>query len=59
MTKLFRIEGWGNAGEANLYAFVPFEGFKYPADLAINETTEGKFSNPTSDKNPERITRIL
>ena len=58
MDKLFNVEGFGQVGLANLYAFAPFEGFKYPQDLEVGETTEGKFLNPTSDKKPERITRI-
>lgn len=56
--KTFRVEGFGEVGEANLYAFAPFEGFKLPADLNVNEATEGRFTNPTSDKKPERITRV-
>jgi hypothetical protein len=55
--KIFRVEGWGEVGYANLWAFVPFKGFKQPADLEVNESTEGKFTNPTSDKKPERIFR--
>jgi hypothetical protein len=55
---IFRVEGFGEVGLANLYAFIPFDGFKQPGDLAVNEETEGRFANPTSDKRPERITRI-
>jgi hypothetical protein len=55
---IFTVEGFGEVGLANLYAFVPFAGFKFPAELAIGETTEGRFQNPTSDKLPERIKRI-
>ncbi len=56
--KTFHVEGFGSVGYANLYAFVPFEGFKHPNDLSIGEVTEGKLRNPASDKRPERITRI-
>lgn len=56
--KIFLVEGWGETGYANLSAFVPFIGQKQPGDLEINESTEGRFTNPASDKKPERITRI-
>ena len=56
--KLFHVYGFGDVGYANLYAFVPFPGKKVIRDLQVNETTEGRFANPTSDKKPERITRI-
>lgn len=56
--KIFRVEGFGQVGEANLYAFAPFDGFKLPADLNIGESTEGYFANPTSNKKPERIVRV-
>jgi len=55
--KTFRVDGFGEVGLANLYPFVPFPGFKFPDDLAVNETTEGRFQNPTSGKGPERIVR--
>jgi hypothetical protein len=53
----FYVEGFGKVGYSNLEAFAPFDGFKQPRDLEVNETTEGKFWNPASDKRPERITR--
>ena len=55
---IFNVESWGQVGSANLYAFVPFADFKLPEDLEVSESTAGKFQNPTSDKKPERITRI-
>ena len=56
--KTFYVVGFGNVGEQNLWTFVPFDGFKHPRDLAVNESTTGKFTNPTYDKKPERIIRI-
>jgi len=56
--KVFYVDGFGKVGYANLYAFTPFRGEKRIADLQVNERTEGRFMNPTSDKKPERITRL-
>ncbi len=56
--RLFRVEGWGEVGYANLWGFVPHNGYKWQGDLEVGESTEGKFQNPTSDHKPERITRI-
>jgi len=56
--KLFYFQGWGECSYASLWAFVPFYGKKSIKDLEVNETTEGLFQNPTSDKKPERVTRI-
>ncbi len=55
---IFRVEGFGEVGYANLYAFDAFDGQKQPRDLAVGESSEGKFCNPTSDKRPERVTRV-
>ena len=56
--RLYYVHGFGEAGEANCYAFAPFPGKKQIRELEVNETTEGRFTNPTSDKKPERITRV-
>lgn len=56
--KTYVVVGFGEVGEANLYAFVPFPGHKAPKDLSVNESTQGRFQSPTSDKKPERIIRI-
>lgn len=56
--KTFMVEGFGTCGEANLNGFVPFDGFKPFQDLELGESSEGRFQNPTSDRRPERITRI-
>jgi hypothetical protein len=56
--KIFRVEGFGEVGYANLYAFVPFDGFKLPCNLEVNESTEGKLRSPMSDNKPERLTRV-
>jgi len=56
--KIFRIDGFGEAGLANLYAFVPFKDEKQPDDLQVGESTCGRFQNPASDKRPERVVRI-
>ena len=56
--RLFYIHGFGQAGYASLYAFVPFAGKKALRDLELDETTEGRFQNPTSDKKPERLSRV-
>jgi hypothetical protein len=55
--RIFYVERW-QVGYANLWAFVPNDGCKHISDLGVNETTEGRCTNPTSDKKPERITRI-
>ncbi len=57
MDKVFRVEGFGQVGEANLAAFVPFAGFKFYQDLEIGEISEGRIQNTQSDKRPERIVR--
>jgi len=56
--KVFYVHGFGEVQLSSLYAFVPFKDKKHPNDLDVNESTEGRFQNPTSDKKPERITRI-
>ena len=57
-SRIFYVHGFGESGYAGLYAFVPFSGKKAINDLDVNETTEGRFQNPTSDKRPERVTRV-
>ncbi len=54
----FDVEGFGQVGISNLTAFVPFDGFKFPSDLALNEVSEGRLQNHGSDHKPERITRV-
>lgn len=41
MEPLFRVEGFGEVGYANLVGFVPNAGFKPYQDLEINERSEG------------------
>lgn len=56
--RLYHVEGWGQAGHANMSGFQPNPGQKCHQDLALHESTEGRFTNAGSDKRPERITRI-
>lgn len=56
--RAFHLHGWGECHPSSLYAFVAFPGKKHWRDLELNETTEGRFQNPTSDKKPERLTRV-
>lgn len=50
--KIFRVEGWGEVGLANLAKFIPNPGEKSQYDLEVGERSEG-----TTPDGPERITR--
>ena len=57
--KVFRVEGFGEVGEANLWAFIPLKGEKIYQDLEIGESTTGYASGCANRKlQPERITRV-
>jgi hypothetical protein len=38
---VFRVEGFGEVGYANLAGFIPFPGFMHPRCLKVGEMTEG------------------
>jgi hypothetical protein len=56
--KTFVVIGFGEVGEANMMGFAPFPGEKPWQQLEVNESTQGRFVTPMSDKKPERIVRI-
>jgi hypothetical protein len=39
--RVYRVEGFGEVGHANLMGFIPHPGKKHPRDLEVNECTTG------------------
>ena len=57
--RLFDVEGFGQVGAANLWAFVPLPGEKPWQELQVSESTIGYASGCGEGKRvPERVTRI-